>query len=103
VLCTWAAKALSKSSAPRTSTAEPIVFSLCPSEFDHDILSLHVAEVVERFTEVVRERLRRVPSIPYPGELRRLLRLSGERRHEDGEGEGDEKPDKTACHGNLLG
>jgi hypothetical protein len=46
----------------------------------------------------------RVPGIkePDPWDMSRLLRLGGERRHEEAEGEGDEKSNQTARHESLL-
>src|SRR5215475_8051577 len=82
--------------------AEPLGSSLCPAVFDNNILSLHVAEVAERLTEVGSERPKRVSEIHYAGELRRQLRLSGKWQREDAEDKHDKASHGTKPHGPLL-
>jgi hypothetical protein len=73
---------------------------------DADGLPVHVPVVVQSAQEVglAAGRVRDAASSEKadPGDLPRRLSAGGERRHEDGEGEGDEKPDTAARHGNLL-
>ena len=57
---------------------EPLAPALTPAVFDDQMLPLHVANVMQCLAQCLGVRPGEISEIPYPGELRRRLRLRGE-------------------------
>jgi hypothetical protein len=76
---------------------EPLGTAFRRAVLNDEILTLDVPEVTETLPECVQRWIRSCGRIarnepPDPVHGRRLLRVRSKRRHEDGEGKGDEEP-----------
>src|SRR5262249_54815699 len=75
------------------------------TEFQGDVVPLHIAQLAQPLPEGL--RLGRFRAYSHgethdPGDLRWRLRLGPERRHKDGKGEGEDEPDGAESHGGVL-
>ena len=73
------------------ASGEPIEPPLPPSVLKSDVLSLHVAKWAQTLPECVPMRPGHVRENTDPPDLPRRLRISGQWRREDAEGEGDDE------------
>src|SRR5262249_23666511 len=84
--------------------AEPLGTALRSPELDDEILTLNVAEGPKALPESLQNLRGRAPTMEQtdPVYLCRLLRIGGERRREQAQGEHYDAPDSATPHGHLL-
>jgi len=83
---------------------EAICFSFRPQFLDDNVFSFDVPKLAQSLTKCIGAGRvsggRPTAEKSYPGNLRRLLRLHGERRKSEAESENDREPDQP--HGHLV-
>ena len=90
----------------RHELGEPVSLPFCKAVRHGDVPALDVPEVAQPMPEgldagrEIRGRARNEQT--EPGNVRRLLRLGSERRHEEAEGEGEHEPEGPEPHGGVL-
>ena len=88
---------------------EPIALPLRPSVLNDNVLALHVAEVTQARPQCIYPARETGSGLgtqePNPRDLRRLLRIDGERRYENAQGEDDDndEPEHAEPNRGLLG